>query len=90
MDRREAVLLLREISDCPEAVLIKIVFLKPSGNTANHTRADYKLHIKTELGKSTPKCMARIAKNHDLKIEQDSDGFLIIREHEKRLLEITA
>jgi len=90
LDRREAVLLLREISDCPEAVLIKLVLLKPSGNTANSTRADFELHIKTELGNFIPKCMARIVKNHGLRINQDSDGFLIICELEKRLLEITA
>ena len=89
MDRREAVLLLREISDCPEAVLIKIVLLKNSGNAANPTRADCTLHIKTELGKSIPKCMARIVEKHSLRIEQDSD-FLVICGHEKRLLEVIA
>jgi hypothetical protein len=85
LDRREAVLLLGEIRDCPEAVLIKLVFLKPSA-----TRTDYELHIKTELGNSIPKCMACIVKNHGLRINQDSDGFLVICEHEKRLLEIAA
>ena len=85
LDRREAVLILREISDCPEAVLIKLVLLKPSA-----TRTDYELHLKTELGNSIPKYMTRVVKNHRLRINHDSDGFLIIREHEKRLLEITA
>ena len=90
MDRREAVLLLREISDCPEAVLIKLVLLKPLDNTPNHTRTDYELHIKAELGNAIPKSMAHIVKNHDLRIRQRSDGVVIVWNDEKRLLEITA
>jgi hypothetical protein len=90
LDRREAVLLLQEISSCPEALLINLVLLKPSENPADPTSVDYELHLKTEYGKSIPKCMSGIVRNHGLRIELDPYGCFVICGHEKRLVEITA
>jgi len=52
VQRREAILLLRDMSHFAEAMLVNFVFvfLRRLGEAANPEWEDYELYVKTELG----------------------------------------
>lgn len=89
VQRREAVLLLREIGDCPESKLISCIFLKPQSQASEFLPESYELYIANSFTKAAIKCIKSIVEKHDLKMKE-SDGYLVIYAPERKILEMVA
>ena len=76
VQRREAILLLRDMSHFAEAMLVNFVFLRHLGEAADPELEHYELYVKAELGKSSRKFIERIVKKHQLRMRDGLDGFL--------------
>ena len=89
MLRREAILLLRDISSYPEAALINFVFLRRFREATDFDLKDYELYIKPEFGRNGQSFIRQIVKKHGFKMKDGLDGFMVIYSPEKKsLLEI--
>jgi hypothetical protein len=88
LDRREAILLLREISDFPEATMVSCVFLNHKHGIPSSTEDGYELYIKMQSGLSAGKNIERVAMEHQLKV-RESRGFIVIYSPEP-MLQVTA
>lgn len=87
--RREAILLLRDISGYPEAALINFIFLRRLREPTDFDLEDYELYIKPESGRNSRSFIKRIIKKHGFKTKDGLDGFIVIYSPEKKsLLEI--
>ena len=89
LERRETILLLREMGECLDSMPISCVFLKNRNNSAATSLDDYEVHIKATLNAFTRKVIKQAIKKHELLL-RESDGFVVIYSPEKELLEITA
>ena len=78
MQRREAILLLREMTDFPETILFTTIFLQKVKNDTDANSENYELHIKTDHYKPNHKLIKHIAKKHHLKTKNKPNGYLII------------
>ncbi|MCW4047614.1 MAG: hypothetical protein NWE99_08660 [Candidatus Bathyarchaeota archaeon] len=90
MQRREAVLILREICDCPDSKLISCVFLKPQTGNAGFLPDSYELHIKGSFTETTIKRIKAIVEKHKLHVKECNGYLIIIREPKRRILEVIA
>jgi hypothetical protein len=90
VERREAILLLREIGSYPDAVPFTCVYLKPHSRIGNHGSEDLELHVKTNRDTSTRRIIERLALMHRLLVKDEPGGFIVIYTPERKLLEITA
>jgi hypothetical protein len=89
VQRREAVLLLREIDDCPESKLISCIFLKPQNHASDFFPQSYELYIANSFTKAAIKFIKSIVEKHDLKMKE-SEGYLVIYAPDRKILEIVA
>jgi hypothetical protein len=89
VQRREAVLLLREISDCPESNLISCIFLKPQNQASEIFPQTYELYIANSFTKAAIKRIKSIVEKHDLNMKE-SEGYLVIYAPERKILEMVA
>ena len=89
LQRREIILLLREMGECLDSMPISCVFLKKRNNSTLTLLDDYELHIKATLNSLTRNLIKTVVKKHELRL-MESDGFLVIYSPERELLEITA
>ena len=89
MERRETILLLREMGECLDSMPISSVFLKNRNNSANSSLDDYELHIKVTLNALTRKFIKQVVRKHQLLL-QELDGCIVIYSPERELLEVTA
>jgi hypothetical protein len=89
LQRREAILLLREICALPEVPLLTCVYLKSQSETIDYSSKDFVLHIKANGNSTVRKTIERLALRHHLEVGEDSHGFLTVFTPKKRLLEIT-
>ena len=89
MERREAILLLREIGSYPEAMSFTCVYLKPHSRTGTDRPENLELHVKTNRDISTRQIVERLALKHRLFIKDEPGGFLVIYTPERKLLELT-
>jgi hypothetical protein len=88
VQRREAILLLREIIDFAEITPFACIYLKPHRRTCDSE--DLELHIKTNCDSSTRRILSRLARKHGFLMKDEPGDFLVIYTPEKNLLEITA
>jgi hypothetical protein len=89
VQRREAVLLLREIGDCPESKLISCIFLKPQKQASDFLSESYELYIANSFTKAAIKRIKSIVEKHDLNMKE-SDGYLVIYAPDRKILELVA
>ncbi len=88
LQRRETILLLREMGECLDSMPISCVFLKNLNYSANSSLDDYELHIKATLNTLTRKVIKQAVKSRELLL-RESDGFVVIYSPKRELLEIT-
>ncbi len=89
LQRREAVLLLRDIGDCPESKLIRCIFLKPLNRATAFSSESYELYIANSFTKASVKRIKSIVEKHNLLI-RESEGYLVIYAPERKILEMVA
>ena len=90
MQRREAVLLFREITECiPDPSLFQCVFLRYRGKATGSSDESFELQIQVVLDKSSLNRVENIVKKRRLVLEE-KQGVLLIYSPEKSLIEILA
>jgi hypothetical protein len=89
LQRREAILLLREICALPETPMLTCVYLKSQNSAIDSSSKDFELYIKANGDAAIRKTVEWVAFKHHLEVSEDSHGFLMVYSPRKRLLEIT-
>jgi len=89
LERRETILLLREMGEFLDSMPISCVFLKNRNYSTNSSLDDFELYIKANLNAFTRKVIKQAIRKHQLLL-RESDGFVVIYSPERELLEITA
>jgi hypothetical protein len=72
VQRREAILLLREIIDFPEATPFTFIYLKPHRRTCDSE--DLELHVKTYPGSSNHRIIQYLDRKHSFLTKDEPDG----------------
>jgi hypothetical protein len=88
LQRREAILLLREICALPEAPPLTCVYLTSRNSAVDFSPKDFELHIKANSDAAIRKTVERVAFKHHLEVREESHGFLMVYSPRKKLLEI--